>query len=248
MKKRLIALALVSVLALLALTPACALTLKRGSTGTAVARVQRALVDQGYADLRVDGKYGETTEIAVIRFQQQNGLKADGKAGPRTLNKLLGTSNIDNNPSMDGKLRMGCTGSEVAQVQQLLKNLNYPVGRVDGIFGKKTYAAVRSFQSLNGIPVSGVVGDTTLETLKSSDAIAYYVPHTYTTLKRGDYGALVKKLQNALNAAGFNAGTPTGYFNEQTEEAVINFQRANGLVDDDIAGQKTQEALYGKSV
>ena len=239
MKKRLIALVLVALMAALALTPAFALTLKLGSKGTAVMRVQQALVDKGYADLVIDGKYGTSTVEAVKRFQQQNGLKADGKAGPRTLAKLLGTSNPDNNPSLDGKLRLGCTGSAVSHVQSLLRTLGYPVGRVDGIFGKKTYAAVRSFQELNGIPVSGVVGSTTLETLESGYAVAYYVHVTYTSLKRGDYGAAVKRLQNALNKAGYNCGTATGYFNQATEEAVLSFQRNNGLKDDGIAGQQT---------
>jgi len=245
MRKQLIAIALIAVLAVVTLVPASALTLSRGSRGTAVLKVQQALVDKGYADLRVDGRYGDATVQAVMRFQQQNGLKADGKAGPKTLKKLLGSSNISNNPNLDGKLRLGCTGPEVSHVQSLLKSLGYKVGKVDGVFGKKTYEAVRDFQRLNGISVTGVVGETTLALLESGSAEHYYVHVVYTTLKRGSYGAAVKKLQNALNAAGYDCGPATGYYNQQTEEAIINFQRDHGLKDDGIAGQKTQQALYG---
>lgn len=62
-------------------------TLQKGSTGDAVARLQRVLNDW-YPDqpqLVVDGIYGPATE-AMVRFLQSNaGLVVDGIAGPKTL-------------------------------------------------------------------------------------------------------------------------------------------------------------------
>ena len=37
----------------------------------------------------------------------------------------------------------------------------------------------------------------------------------------------------------------TGYFSQETELAVRNFQTANNLKVDGIAGQQTQSLLYG---
>ncbi len=58
-----------------------------GSTGDAVTRLQTALVNLRYT-LSITGVYDQTTRLAVIAFQQRNGLTADGIAGPKTQEKL----------------------------------------------------------------------------------------------------------------------------------------------------------------
>ena len=57
--------------------------------GPAVRRLQLALAQQG-ADLSIDGKFGRQTEGALRQFQERNGLKADGVAGPQTWGRLAG--------------------------------------------------------------------------------------------------------------------------------------------------------------
>lgn len=59
-----------------------------GSQGRAVRAVQRALQNQGYS-VSVDGYYGGNTSYAVKRFQQNNGLYADGLVGSRTRSVLF---------------------------------------------------------------------------------------------------------------------------------------------------------------
>lgn len=56
-------------------------------TGEDVAELQTALMEQGYLN-DVDGYFGPYTEAAVRQFQQDNGLYADGEAGPVTLDAL----------------------------------------------------------------------------------------------------------------------------------------------------------------
>ena len=66
-------------------------TLKLYSQGAAVLQLQKALHDLGYLSGRfVDGDYGAFTEAAVMRFQEKNGLTADGIAWPQTLKLLVG--------------------------------------------------------------------------------------------------------------------------------------------------------------
>jgi len=60
-------------------------TIRRGSRGPLVAEVQEKL---GIAP--ADGIFGPGTERQVKRWQQKNGLTADGIVGPKTLGKLLG--------------------------------------------------------------------------------------------------------------------------------------------------------------
>ena len=58
--------------------------------------------------------------------------------------------------------RYGSSGSEVTQIQTKLKRWGYYNGAIDGIYGSKTVAAVRLFQSKNGLTVDGIAGPRTL--------------------------------------------------------------------------------------
>lgn len=63
------------------------------------------------------------------------------------------------------------------------------------------------------------------------------------TLRKGDSGLTVKWLQELLLAAGHDLGKADGVFGSKTKAAVEDFQRANGLTVDGIAGKKTIAAL-----
>ena len=58
--------------------------------------------------------------------------------------------------------KYGSQGEEVKQIQTKLKRWGYYNGNVDGIFGSKTLAAVKSFQKKNGLTVDGIAGTKTL--------------------------------------------------------------------------------------
>lgn len=58
--------------------------------------------------------------------------------------------------------RIGSRGQEVINIQTRLKNWGYYSGTVDGVFGSKTQAAVKSFQRKNGLTPDGVAGPATL--------------------------------------------------------------------------------------
>ena len=63
-------------------------TLKKGSRGEEVKKMQTALKNKGYYTMKIDGVFGNGTLSAVKAFQKGNGLKVDGIAGPKTLTKL----------------------------------------------------------------------------------------------------------------------------------------------------------------
>jgi hypothetical protein len=55
--------------------------------------------------------------------------------------------------------------------------------------------------------------------------------------------AVVRELQQALTAAGYDPGPADGTYGEQTEAAVVAFQQANGLAVDGRVGPETAAAL-----
>ena len=59
-----------------------------GARGETVREIQRRLKNWGYYNGSVDGIYGYGTWSAVKKFQQKNGLKADGVTGAATLQAL----------------------------------------------------------------------------------------------------------------------------------------------------------------
>jgi cell wall-associated NlpC family hydrolase len=92
-------------------------------------------------------------------------------------------------------LRVGSTGSEVVTLQSNLRSIGYEVGPIDGIFGSKTQAAVRSFQRNSNIQVDGIVGPMTQQTLTQA-------LRSTTTTDRN------KKTQAILNTAKSLTGVP----------------------------------------
>ena len=73
---------------------------------------------------------------------------------------------------------------------------------------------------------------------------AYYmgIPEKRNYLRKGDSGDEVKQLQQNLIKLGYNCGAAgaDGIFGNATEKAVKAFQKDNGLTEDALAGEKTQ--------
>ena len=61
-----------------------AAVLKQGSTGATVKTMQTKLINWGYLSGKADGIFGAKTKAAVIKFQKNNGLTADGIVGTKT--------------------------------------------------------------------------------------------------------------------------------------------------------------------
>ena len=231
-------------------------TLKYGDSGSRVTEMQTALVKLGYNTNGVDGRFGAGTQRAVISFQKDNGLEADGLAGTKTLELLYkkadGTSSSSGSGTSSGltrTLRRGYTGDDVVTVQQRLKELGYYTGSIDGVYGSGSIAAATAFQKNNGLKVDGLTGQSTYAALFSSSAVAAGSSGSssssgaYVKLKSGDKGTEVKKLQQALKDLGYNVSAD-GTYGPITVAAVTAFQKLNGLDDDGIAGAKTQTVLY----
>ncbi len=244
-------------------------SLKLGSEGNDVKRMQQQLKALGYYTGSVDGEFGAGTEAAVKAFQSRNGLTADGKAGKYTLDKLYsgnakkasaatatakpssgsssssssGSSNTATaytNGKTDIYLRLGSSGSQVKIMQNRLIVLGYLTGEADGEFGASTESAVKAFQDRNGLFDDGVAGPGTLEKLYSTSARkASSAVAHLGSLRPGTQGDAVRSLQKDLRTLGYYTGSVDGDYGEGTTLAVTAFQRNNGLKADGIAGKAT---------
>ena len=65
-------------------------------------------------------------------------------------------------------------------------------------------------------------------------------------LRNGSQGEKVWKLQERLTNLGYYFGDLDGQFGQGTRDAVIAFQKKNGLDPDGYAGEETQKILYSE--
>ncbi len=233
--------------------------LQRGDSGDEVSNLQEALAKKGLFNGPVTGFFGELTEAAVIRFQQANGLEADGIVGPATEAALSTTRSSSSGSTTSGTtntsatggtaiattgtLRQGDEGDAVKSLQETLTKLNYYDGPITGFFGPLTEAAVIRFQEEKGLDADGIVGSQTLAALQSGER-PVPVPVTDTGGQSTVVGsAALADVQRKLKADGFYYGPIDGIYGSQTEAAIRDFQAANGLTADGFLGPDTIAAL-----
>lgn len=213
-------------------------TVAKGADGEDIVRIQQRLYELGYLSSweQVTGHFGDSTELAVKKLQELNGLNQDGKIGQKTIN-LLYSDEIRPN-----FLSYGEKSEVVLACQQRLKELGYLTTTPDGTYGQDTVVAVKQFQARNDQVVDGYLGPSTRQILNSAEAKA-------NGLMLGEQGDSVTRVQQLLNKYGYLSNSSvTGYFGEVTENAVKNFQSRNGLAADGRVGVQTMAKLTGDNV
>ena len=225
-------------------------TLEYGDEGDAVRKLTKRLKELGYLN-ESSSRYGSAVREAVRLFQITNGITADGIAGPKTQQALFSVGAIPYGSTKYPTLVRGDRGyALIYTLQQRLKDLGYYTIKVDGIFGSATQRAVREFQRVNGLSVTGKADNATQTLLYSSAAKPAHsgLTGSYTTLARsGKYRSAVVPLQKRLKALGYYSGNIDGYFGSATYRAVRNFQNRNGLPVTGVADPYTQQVLYSAS-
>lgn len=106
-----------------------------------------------------------------MRFQELNGLVANGYLDPGTLEKLQSAGANAN------VLSYSMHGADVVELQTGLKELNYIRARdISGYFTSVTEQAVRLFQKNNGLDADGRAGRATMSRLMSESAVRAAAP------------------------------------------------------------------------
>lgn len=131
-----------------------------GANPEEIADIQARLRGLGLAIDDEPGRFGASTQRAVMAFQQRRFLLVDGIVGPQTWQALV-----------EASWRLGdrilylkhpfMRGDDVADLQERLNALGFDAGRPDGIFGPLAYNAVRALQKEYGIAEDGIYGQKT---------------------------------------------------------------------------------------
>ncbi len=134
----------------------------------------------------------------------------------------------------------------IRELQQMLYALSYHDERIpqvipDGIYGAETALAVRAFQQANGLRPTGETNRATWDAIVNAylenvaqiaRAIDAY-PQSAEHLSLGDEGLAVYIIQAMLNLLSITYGNfssipITGKYDEETHNAVREFQRRSG--------------------
>ena len=226
-----------------------------------------------------DGVFSFDTEDAVKKFQETFGLDPDGIVGNATWYKILflynavkrlnelnseGITLSEVTKQYAGESKFGDSGDNIRNIQYFLNYLaefysEIPQIAIDGIYGRDTESAVKAFQRLFDLPITGVVDLPTYDVLyrtylgfinnipfKYLDGEIY--PYPGIPLRLGSESEVVRLLQEYLNYISqffiqIPSVSPTGYFGQRTSEAVVAFQRINGLEPSGTVGAATWDAI-----
>ncbi|MCU0543704.1 MAG: peptidoglycan-binding protein [Oscillatoriaceae cyanobacterium Prado104] len=162
-------------------------TIAQGADGPEVAAIQQRLQAHGFEVGKIDGTYGSRTATAVSSFQNSKGLAETGAVNKETWMALAAepagssetvesnapTENITENSNAvttrpATTLSKGSSGSKVKTLQVRLDLQGYDPGPIDGIFGARTAAAVKSFQESKDLKADGEVDEITWKALGQS--------------------------------------------------------------------------------
>lgn len=113
------------------------------------------------------------------------------------------------------------------ELQERLAELGYYSGPIDGIIGGGSTAAIRAFQSANGLVVDGNVGASTQAALEGDPVTA-----AQAAAKREEQGREARAFLEA-----------NGYWGGDLHSALMAFQKVNGLSADGQYGPDTAAAM-----
>ena len=154
--------------------------------------------------------------------------------------------------------KYGSRGDEVRQIQTKLKRWGYYNGNVDGIYGSQTLAAVRWFQSKNGLEVDGIAGPKTLAAMgifssnttsggtNSSSDINLLARLVYGEARGEPYTGQVAVAAVVLNRVKSSSfpNTVAGVIYQSGAFSVVNDGQIN-LTPNETARKAAQDAING---
>ncbi|MET0258343.1 MAG: peptidoglycan-binding protein [Methylobacterium sp.] len=144
-----------------------------------VREVQTLLAERGLYTSAIDGRAGQATDLAIRAFQRERGLRIDGMATPLLLSQIRAASDAPAPPPRDeiasladvdpgATAGIGSTPDLVREIQAKLSEAKVADITADGILGERTRAAIRTFQALESLEVTG---EPTPEVLARLEAV-----------------------------------------------------------------------------
>ena len=136
-----------------------------GSPDPQLHKTQSLLNDLGYHPGPADGMMGKKTKHAIIQFQRDHGLPETGTPDSRTMELMQQKpSQKKTQAASPAKAKYD---KNLHEAQGYLRKLGYGPGPADGMMGMKTQNAIKKFQRDRGLPETGALDDSTLNTIRN---------------------------------------------------------------------------------
>ncbi len=126
--------------------------------------MQLRLVKLGHVIDDLEGHFGPSTARSIGRFQGLRGLRVTATVDRATWDSIVEASYRLGDRLLYLKSPM-TRGDDVAELQARLGSIGFDPGRVDGIFGERTSAALKDFQENVDLPTDGICGKETITEL-----------------------------------------------------------------------------------
>ncbi|BAY61577.1 peptidoglycan-binding domain 1 [Calothrix brevissima NIES-22] len=216
--------------------------LSQGSQGPEVTKLQQRLQQLGYLNANPTGNFGPLTKDALIAFQKNSGLYANGITDQPTWNRLFNSSTVIS-PE-----RNSLSSAQIRELQERLREMGYLKANPTGNFGALTRDALIRFQRDYQLPADGIANIQALEAVRAvgqNQSRPIQPGRNYLTV--GDSGDSVKSLEERLLQLGFFNGNPDGYYGEDTRQYVYAFQQYMRLTPTGNVDSQTWQALWSSN-
>ncbi len=237
------------------------------ATKAQITQAQKMLKEKGKYTGAEDGKSNDDFRASVKAFQGENGLRKSGSLNRATLEKMgialtdsqkeipVNPNDLitgDGTPKKRGPV-FRATKEQVMQAQKMLKDGGMLTGGEEGKLDDATRAALKKYQSENGLKATGTLNQVTLEKMKieltdKQKGIETPKPEaTASTADKPKRGPIfraskeqITAVQTKLKTGGMYSGEATGKLDDATREAIKKWQAANGVK---VTGTLNKETL-----
>ena len=241
------------------------------SNKAGISSLQRELIDQGYLTGSADGVYGDTTVAAVEAYAADREL-GDARADADMIKALFDDQQIEAldvgstgsavyavqrvlwiagflSTAPDGKFGEGTKSAAKAYMQFAAEEMAaYTIAHMP----KGAAAAVTVADELPDVEDERVINAETVVTDGTVNAewLNFMLSESVSygpTLKAGDTGDNVKRMQKRLKALNYLAAGTDGNFGTNTIRALKYFQKLNNLAETGELDDATKQAIYSET-
>jgi peptidoglycan hydrolase-like protein with peptidoglycan-binding domain len=212
-------------------------TLREGSRGPAVTRLQTALNQAGFNAGTADGQFGRGTADALKSFQSANGLTADGIAGPAVWAKLSGNPNGPATPPVNQGWAPK-TNDRVLFVAVNNSEAHRSTLESDALKGRGTNVTVISPGTPDSITTKNAAGAAVKHDLTTPEGAKSFA------LTLGLPGEQTKKIADVISSAGPDAKDEVANIAKEWAVAEKGGQIPSRLV---LSGHHVGYGVYGEN-
>lgn len=205
-----------------------------------VLELQRELNRLGFDAGTVDGLMGARTRAAIQAYQRDNQLLVDGQPTSSLLSHVRATAQGRTHAPMPPASESEPSSQLVADIQEALRESGYTTARASGRLDDQTRAAIRSYESVHGLLMSGEPSVELLRHLRErASASSAQGTAQGATPTPVDANTLAR-IQTELRVRGYPIPLVSGRMDAPTRQAIRGYQQGQGVP---VTGEPSQTLL-----